>query len=612
MMQQIAAKKTDIASNVQIGLATGSSEQQYNNSKGQDFASMLERSRADEVNAQAQRNHNVREKDANPAVTKHEVNQSQQQTSKASEPAEPNNNAQSGNKAEEQVAKKDSASESQASESQEAQATESDTAKAEQQSASDEHSETTQDEQSQAAAEEKADEELAQEEAVHFDWLAMLDKLHGQASDQKEVGDSVKADEVVETDMQSELDKLLQGQFGNVEKETSDDIEMTTDLPSDEVDVSDESLQDILAMIDALSEKDQVSEEELLKLDAMIDEFMAQNPELKDSPLKELTGKDWLQVDPKLFTQMMNTNVKPQQEQIAQTEQKLEEPLLQKLAVADKEQVQKVVEHIANQVMPKEVQTSQASQIKETFVDKLKAGVEEMKSQLQQGHQPAINLGQMVKDAMAAATDGSNAIDQAKLQQVLATTNSTMDVAAQLTESKVAGQEALKPGIVSNGKESSVAQLEAARQQTANQLERTVNMNKPDAPQNLADKVQLMVNQKNMTADIRLDPPGLGDMKIKVNMSGDAASVNFVVQTQQAREALEHAAPRLKELLDEQGIELGQSSVEQESKQHDAENAGGQFAGGSGGENAEPEEEIVEQQPIRVVNGAVNGIDYFA
>ena len=141
-------------------------------------------------------------------------------------------------------------------------------------------------------------------------------------------------------------------------------------------------------------------------------------------------------------------------------------------------------------------------------------------------------------------------------------------------------------------------------------LDKPINITKPEAATELANKVQVMVNQNRMIAEIRLDPPDLGQMQIKIAMQGDTATVNIVVQSQQARETLEHATPRLKELLEEQGIELGQSSVQQEGQDQ-------QFANGSDGEGSSGGSESVqiEEETEVVSNVTINepeGIDYFA
>ena len=143
-----------------------------------------------------------------------------------------------------------------------------------------------------------------------------------------------------------------------------------------------------------------------------------------------------------------------------------------------------------------------------------------------------------------------------------------------------------------------------------------------------------MVNSRNISAEIRLDPPDLGGMNIKVNLSGDSASVSFVVQSQQAREALDQATPRLREMLEEQGIELGQSSVEQESRGRDGQAEQGSLANNSNassnlaqqsqdglqndGQHADQQigddglsdnGDVIEQ---RINGGRIGGIDYYA
>ena len=120
-----------------------------------------------------------------------------------------------------------------------------------------------------------------------------------------------------------------------------------------------------------------------------------------------------------------------------------------------------------------------------------------------------------------------------------------------------------------------------------------------------------MMNQKNMVADIRLDPPDLGQMQIKITMQGDSASVSMVVQSQAAREALEHSEPRLKELLEQQGIELGQSSVQQESRGNKGEGDGSNFASGKGAEAADELGADAENEQVVTV-AEPEGIDYFA
>ncbi|MGR5542894.1 flagellar hook-length control protein FliK, partial [Vibrio campbellii] len=70
-------------------------------------------------------------------------------------------------------------------------------------------------------------------------------------------------------------------------------------------------------------------------------------------------------------------------------------------------------------------------------------------------------------------------------------------------------------------------------------------------------------------------PPELGRMQIRMNMNGDNATVHFTVANSQARDVIEQAMPRLREMLAQQGLQLGDTSVQQQS----AGQQQGQFAG---------------------------------
>ncbi len=149
--------------------------------------------------------------------------------------------------------------------------------------------------------------------------------------------------------------------------------------------------------------------------------------------------------------------------------------------------------------------------------------------------------------------------------------------------------------------------------QFESKFEKAINIAKPEGHQLLAEKVRWMVNTKNLVAEIRLDPAELGSMHVKVVVSGESATVNFVVQSQQARDAVDNATPRLREMLAEKGIELGQSSVRQESDGQQ-EQGDGELAKQGGCDKDEAEDVDVPEQVLaqqNIVNGAIGGIDYF-
>ena len=102
-----------------------------------------------------------------------------------------------------------------------------------------------------------------------------------------------------------------------------------------------------------------------------------------------------------------------------------------------------------------------------------------------------------------------------------------------------------------------------------------INIIKSDAAKLLQERVSSMLSINNKEAEIRLDPPEMGSMQIRIRSDAEQAQINFVVQNQQAKEALEQSLPRLREMLAQQGIDLGESTISY---------------GGSGSEGAEHNE----------------------
>lgn len=82
---------------------------------------------------------------------------------------------------------------------------------------------------------------------------------------------------------------------------------------------------------------------------------------------------------------------------------------------------------------------------------------------------------------------------------------------------------------------------------------------------NLGSRLQMMIGQNVQAAEIRLDPPELGTLDIKIKITNDVASVNITSAHTQVREALETAVPRLREMFAESGVSLGDVNVHQES-----------------------------------------------
>ena len=89
----------------------------------------------------------------------------------------------------------------------------------------------------------------------------------------------------------------------------------------------------------------------------------------------------------------------------------------------------------------------------------------------------------------------------------------------------------------------------------------------PGWQEGLSGRVSMMVNQRIGVATIRMNPPELGPIEVKVNLNHDQASVQFVSTAVQVRDALEQSIPRLREMLEQSGFTLVDSQVSDQSPQ---------------------------------------------
>lgn len=77
----------------------------------------------------------------------------------------------------------------------------------------------------------------------------------------------------------------------------------------------------------------------------------------------------------------------------------------------------------------------------------------------------------------------------------------------------------------------------------------------------LGDKLVWLVNRNSQVAELSLNPPQLGSVEVRLTLSGGEAGVQFFAANSQAREAIESALPRLRELMAQAGINLGEAQV---------------------------------------------------
>ncbi|GAA0417526.1 flagellar hook-length control protein FliK [Massilia aurea] len=137
----------------------------------------------------------------------------------------------------------------------------------------------------------------------------------------------------------------------------------------------------------------------------------------------------------------------------------------------------------------------------------------------------------------------------------------------------------------------------------------------------VSQRIVYMVG-KEQAATLTLNPPDLGPVQIVLNVTNDQATVAFSSDQLDVRQALENALPRLREMMSESGIALGNATVDANvpdgrQQQQDSERRaqGGQRGAGGltgDGQDAAPAVNEVAPRTRTVSLGDRGMVDLFA
>ncbi len=107
----------------------------------------------------------------------------------------------------------------------------------------------------------------------------------------------------------------------------------------------------------------------------------------------------------------------------------------------------------------------------------------------------------------------------------------------------------------------------------------------PAWDQQLGQKVIWMAAGGLESATLTLNPPDLGPLQVVLSVSNDQASVSFTSNQAEVRQALEAALPKLRDMMSEAGLSLGNANVSAGSsnQEHGAQQERARQGGGAQG-----------------------------
>lgn len=129
----------------------------------------------------------------------------------------------------------------------------------------------------------------------------------------------------------------------------------------------------------------------------------------------------------------------------------------------------------------------------------------------------------------------------------------------------------------------------------------------------LGERILFMAGKKIQSAEIRLNPPNLGLMEVKLAISGEQAQLVFQSGNANVRDVLESAVPRIREMLEQSGITLTDVTVSDGKQQQESAESGEGDQRGKGG-SLSGLGEGVEEDVVPISSMAVDRIglvDYY-
>jgi len=143
----------------------------------------------------------------------------------------------------------------------------------------------------------------------------------------------------------------------------------------------------------------------------------------------------------------------------------------------------------------------------------------------------------------------------------------------------------------------------------------TPHVGNPGWDQALGQKVVWMVAGAQQSASLTLNPPDLGPLQVVLNVSNGQADASFFSAQPEVRQALEAALPKLRDMMNQAGVELGQTSVsagmpdrhDRPGNQPAQQRGHGAAAGNTGDEAAPP----INTRAARQVIGGQGLVDTF-
>ncbi len=269
-------------------------------------------------------------------------------------------------------------------------------------------------------------------------------------------------------------------------------------------------------------------------------------------------------------------------------------------------------------VLVREIQSvlKQLPDMARPALDALKMLPDVLKSAEQHASDKGLEQLKQIKDMLSGMGDDLSSKTRSAFQQLAAQLlRPAVNSAATGTERPVLPESALAAlnAVQTEGLQTQAAQ----RTSTPTSTQLHVPFQQAGWNNELSERVVWMANQKLQSAEIKMNPPHLGPIEVRLNISGDQAQVQFSAPHGVVRDALESALPRLREMFGAQGMNLVDVNVSDQSgadKRRSADaSADGRKQGAFNDSLQDMDEDDATLTGVSMLNGSTpaGAIDYF-
>lgn len=141
--------------------------------------------------------------------------------------------------------------------------------------------------------------------------------------------------------------------------------------------------------------------------------------------------------------------------------------------------------------------------------------------------------------------------------------------------------------------------LAGASATNVNQIQVSAPVMQPAWADEFSQKITWLSTQKNQSAELHLNPPQLGPLDVVLKVNGDQATAMFSSPHAAVREAIEQALPKLREMMAESGIMLGNAMVSDQTPKNEQHTASHK-AQGKGSATVDRTKDTESTQEVRV------------